>query len=377
MGLQPHNLLDILIGVGSLGLLIFLWHWAKGLAPKARSIARWTLITYAVWVCFGVLMSSVRFAWYFPNLVVVLVRGLHLLFALFLFYGFIVLGGLRRAKQFHPERRKMLNATAAVALAAPVAVCALAFIKRDELIFREVSIPIKGLPKALHGLRVVQLSDIHLSPLVSEDLLARAVDMANGTRAHIAVVTGDLVTRIGDPLDLCLKHLARLRSDAGTFGCMGNHEIYAEAESYTAEVGRQLGIQFLRSASQLLQFDGGAINLTGVDYQRKGKPYLRSAEHLVVPGATNVLLSHSPDVFKVAAKQGWDLTIAGHTHGGQINMEIIHPSLNVVRFSTPFVYGTYEIDGRALYVTRGVGTIGLPGRLNAPPEVALIHLCAT
>ncbi|MEO7654029.1 MAG: metallophosphoesterase, partial [Bryobacteraceae bacterium] len=81
-----------------------------------------------------------------------------------------------------------------------------------------------------------------------------------------------------------------------------------------------------------------------------------------------------PDVFGVAARQGFDLTIAGHTHGGQVTVEILHQTLNVARFITPYVYGQYRLGSAALYVSRGIGTIGLPVRIGAPPEISLLRL---
>jgi predicted MPP superfamily phosphohydrolase len=120
------------------------------------------------------------------------------------------------------------------------------------------------------------------------------------------------------------------------------------------------------------------MNLAGVDYQRFHKPYLRGAETLTVPGAFNVLLSHNPDVFPVAADKGFPLTIAGHTHGGQVRVEILRQDLNVARFFTPYVDGLYRRkDGSSIFVSRGIGTIALPARLGAPPEVALLKLCRT
>jgi len=117
------------------------------------------------------------------------------------------------------------------------------------------------------------------------------------------------------------------------------------------------------------------MNIAGVDYQPMKKPYLRGAGQMVEPGVFNMLLSHNPDVFPVAARQGWDLTVAGHTHGGQVRVEILHEDMNVARFFTPFVDGLYQQDGRSVWVSRGIGTIGLPVRLGAPPEVALLRLC--
>jgi predicted MPP superfamily phosphohydrolase len=242
---------------------------------------------------------------------------------------------------------------------------------------REVTIAIPNLHPDLVGLRMVQVSDIHLSPFVSERLLARAIDMANETKAHIALITGDLISRRGDPLDVCFNHLKRLKADLPPLGCLGNHEIYANSETYTTEEGKRLGIAFLRHENRVLRFGNARINFAGVDYQRKAKSYLEGTEELLVPDALNVMLSHNPDVFPVAAKKGFGLTIAGHTHGGQVNFEILHQGINVARFFTPYVDGLYTEGQSSIFVTRGIGTVGLPARLGAPPEIALIRLCAT
>jgi predicted MPP superfamily phosphohydrolase len=160
-------------------------------------------------------------------------------------------------------------------------------------------------------------------------------------------------------------------------GCLGNHEVYAESEDYTTLEGERIGIEFLRHQARSLRFGGAKISFAGVDYQKRGKPYLVGAEELVEPGSFNVLLSHNPDVFPVAAKKGFDLTISGHTHGGQVNFEILHKNVNIARFLTPYVYGLYQEGNSSVFVTRGIGTVGVPARFGAPPEVALIRLCAT
>jgi predicted MPP superfamily phosphohydrolase len=287
-----------------------------------------------------------------------------------------VIAVLRKTPAPHPGRRRFLTTAATAAVTAPAALAGFAVVRRNDLVFREVDVRLPSIPPDLDGLRLVQLSDIHLSPFVSESLLARAIGMANEARADLAFVTGDLITMGGDPLDTCLKHLADLRCEIAAFGCMGNHEIYARSQDYTEKAGERIGIKFLRQQSVRLQFGDTPVVITGVDYQRRNEQYLRGMERLVVPGAFNVLLSHNPDVFPVAAEKKFDLTLAGHTHGGQVNFEMIHPSLNVAKFTTPYTYGLYENNGRSIYVTRGIGTIGVPARLGAPPEVALIRLCA-
>lgn len=276
---------------------------------------------------------------------------------------------------FNPSRRRMLNTTGTALLAAPFAIVGYgALIERLDFHVREVEIPVPNLPHDLDGLRLLHLSDIHLSAFLSEKDLARVIDTANELRPHLALVTGDLITAAGDPLQACLRQVSRLRADAGILACMGNHEAYARAENFTEREGARLGIPFLRGRAQPLRFGGAVLNVAGVDYQRSGRPYLPEAERLVLPGAYNVLLSHNPDVFPVSAAQGYDLTLAGHTHGGQVNVEILHQQLNAARFFTSFVYGLYRRGNAAEYVTRGIGTIGIPARIGAPPEIALLRL---
>jgi uncharacterized protein len=276
------------------------------------------------------------------------------------------------------RRRAFLQTAVAAGLCVvPGTATAFGIIRRNRFRLSDVKIPIVGLAKDLDGLRLVQITDIHLSPFLSEQEFARAVDMANETRAHLALVTGDLISRRGDPLDACLRQLARLRAEAGVLGCVGNHEIYTGTSDYVTTEGARIGIDFLRGSSRAFQFGDASINFAGVDYQRFGRPYLRGAERLIVPGTTNILLSHNPDVFPVAASQGYDLTISGHTHGGQVDFEILHQHMNVARVYTPYVAGLYQRGNAIAYVSTGLGTIGVPVRIGAPAEVSLLRLCAT
>ena len=278
------------------------------------------------------------------------------------------------------ERRGVIRTLGAALYAAPVAALGYAVvIQRRDIKMREHDIPIAGLPMDLDGLRLVQITDIHMSAFFNRQELDYAIAMANETRAHVALVTGDLITSGRDPLDSCLEGLKALRADAGVLGCMGNHEIYAYAEDYVEQAGLRQGIRFLRHANATLPFGAARLNFAGVDYQRLSRPYLVGTEKLIVPGAFNIMLSHNPDVFDVAARQGYDLTISGHTHGGQVRVEILGADFNAARFYTPYVDGLYRKDrtgkdNSAIFVSRGLGTIGIPARLGAPPEVTLLRL---
>jgi uncharacterized protein len=280
-------------------------------------------------------------------------------------------------KPADPARRRALHTATNLALGAPFAAVAYGtFVERTNFRVKEVDMPIANLPAGLDGLRIVQLSDIHMGAFLNERDLSKVVDAAGEHRAHLAVITGDLITMRGDPLDACIRQLARVKADAGVFGCMGNHERYALAENYCEAAAARVGIRFLRKDSQILSFGGSALNLAGVDHQSHhgGRQYLVGAEALKSADAFNLLLSHNPDVLPVAADQGWDFMLSGHTHGGQINVEILDQSITPARFLTPYIYGTYRAQHTAAYVTRGIGSIGLPTRIGAPPEITVIRL---
>jgi len=102
--------------------------------------------------------------------------------------------------------------------------------------------------------------------------------------------------------------------------------------------------------------------------------YLEGLERLVMPDTVNILLSHNPNVFDRAAELGIDLSLAGHTHGGQVTLEFVHPKLSPSRLMTPYVQGWFGKPGGQLYVNRGLGTILVPMRLGSPPEITVFEL---
>lgn len=377
MHFLANHLPDVVAAfLGMVGLAFVVWRLSfKPWVARPVLAVGWGLLAT------GLLLRSARVVSVVPVIAADWLRSLSF-FALMLGCGGALAVALWRwipgPKPHHsPERRNFLLATRTAILASPVVATGYGvFVQRDSFRLREIKVPVRGLAPELEGLRLVQLSDIHLSPFLSERELARTVDMANETNPHLALVTGDLITGPRDPLDACIRQVARLRAKGGVFGCMGNHEAYAQVEEYTEEQARRRGIRFLRDESEALSFQGKPLNLVGVDYQRMHSEYLPGAERHIRPGMPNILLSHNPDVFPVAARQGFDLTIAGHTHGGQITLEILNQNVSFARFFTPYVYGLYQEGDKSAFVTRGIGTVGVPARLGAPPEVALIRLCA-
>jgi len=283
----------------------------------------------------------------------------------------------RMPQKFQSERRAFLTASTTALCAAPAIALGAGVIFRKDFHINEIDISIPNLPKDLEGLRLLQLSDIHIGEFFSEQDVARVVDASNGLRADLVFITGDLITTKWDPLDRCLLQLARLRSASGLWGCLGNHELYSKVQNYTTAKARELGIRFLRREAVPLRFGNARINLVGVDYPKHRERYLAGVEQLVSSDSFNLLLSHTPEVFPVAAKQGFDLTLSGHTHGGQINLELFGKNFNLVDLDTPYTRGLYNLGSSRIYVNSGLGTIGVPIRLGAPPEISVIRLCNT
>lgn len=281
-----------------------------------------------------------------------------------------------------PERRAFVKVMGGAVVGAPAILAGHGFVSgRREFRLEEVDIPVRGVDAAtardLNGLRILHISDSHYSPFFTRPDLERVVAMANETRPHLAVFTGDFITEAHNPLEECIRLLAKIKADAPLLACNGNHEIFGGCEDLAQELGALHGIQVLRQQNTVLRFGNARMNVAGVDYQQYRKPYLVGAEQHLEQGAFNVLLSHNPDVFPVAAGKGYHLTLAGHTHGGQVTVEILNQYANVARFFTPYVSGKYTRNGASLYVTRGIGTVGIPARIGAPPEITLIRLCAS
>jgi len=300
---------------------------------------------------------------------------------------------------FSPSRRTFFQYAAVLAGGFPFLAATYGFAAgRLRYTIERVDVPVANLPPELDGLRIAQLSDIHIGDYMPPREIARAVDMANDLQPDISFVTGDFVSSEGDPLDACITELSRLRAPLGVWGCNGNHEIYAGVEDEAERVFREKGMRLLRASSAVVEHNGGRFNLLGVDYQRdhmvsgehtRPELMLREIEPLIRRDMPNILLSHNPNSFHRAAELGIELSLAGHTHGGQVKFEIVDHSVSPARLISPFVAGLYllpmsnghagaasgcGVQKAALYVNRGLGTFGFPVRIGVPPEITLLTL---
>jgi len=305
------------------------------------------------------------------------------------FFGFllaILLSPVRLAGRLaisSPERRAFLGRAVSMASAAPFVGAGYGLLYgRLNLETTAPRIHLPRLPPALRGFRIAQLSDIHIGPFMPEEEIRRYVKIANELKPDLIVLTGDYVIFDPGTAPAVVRALSGLRAPYGIYGCLGNHDGWARSDVILTALFPQIGVRILRQQAVPIAVPGGSFNLIGVDFQTC-RPFGRSpvvgqflegVDRLMVPDQVNILLSHNPDTFDRAAELGIDLSLAGHTHGGQAALEFISPEIAPSRLVTPYVAGRFEKPGGQLYVNRGIGTIGVPIRIGAPPEISVFEL---
>jgi predicted MPP superfamily phosphohydrolase len=236
----------------------------------------------------------------------------------------------------------------------------------------ELNVQLPNLPRALSGLTLLQLSDIHIGELLQEKYMVELIERCNALRPDAVVITGDLVDGTVPRLSRYVAPLQRLRSRYGTFFITGNHDYYSGADEW-CEALSGLGLTVLRNRRVVLGDSGASLDLAGVDdwgARRGGRGYdLEEALAGRDPSRALVLLSHQPANVEQAVARGVGLQLSGHTHGGQI-----FPLTAMVGLAWPYPRGRYTLGASTLYVHRGTGFVGPPMRVGSPPELALITL---
>jgi predicted MPP superfamily phosphohydrolase len=270
-------------------------------------------------------------------------------------------------------RRKFFKGLTAASLVgvSGVAACASMFEPFNYEV-TETDVLIRGLPAAFEGFRIAQLTDLHHSRIVPIEEVRRVVALANEAGADLIALTGDYTTSRRRYIEPCAEALGELKAAEGVWAVLGNHDHYTDAELTTRALeGR--GINVLSNANTLLRRGSDELRLAGVDDWGWGKADWGRALDEVELARPTLLLSHEPAVLDMPQTRGLSLILSGHTHGGQISLPFVGAP---ARFIEEFRYlrGLYEREGTQLYVSRGTGMIGLPLRIGARPEVAVLRL---
>lgn len=292
-----------------------------------------------------------------------------------------------------PMRRRILHGGA-------IGITGIAFVSttagvllRDEFETNNVEMLIPDLPPEFNGFRIAFISDIHSGIFLDKETMMKYAAVVNALKADCIVLPGDFINSMDSEIYPFAEAFSALHAPHGVFGVTGNHDHFANAELVCRE-SEQAGIKMLRNEHVMLERNGARIALLGIDdpyvgrneplrYVQTGKSESIEAMLKGVPdGTKKILLCHRPYPFEEFAQIGMDVMLSGHTHGGQIVLgEFGGLSLSFASLASKYVHGRYVAAGNAtgnprsqMYVSRGIGTVGLPLRINCPPEVTTIVL---
>ena len=268
------------------------------------------------------------------------------------------------------------SAQAAAIAAAVVTAWGFANARRTARVVR-IDVPVAGLPRALDGFTIAQISDVHVGPTIKRPYVEAIVDAVNRLDVDLVAITGDLVDGRVSELAADVAPLARLSSREGSFFVTGNHEYYSGVLPWVREL-RRLGLAVLLNEHAVVRRGDAALVVAGVTDFNAG--HVDSA-HVSDPAAAlagsprdadvRVLLAHQPRSADAAEAAGFDLQLSGHTHGGQF-----WPWNFFVRLQQPFTAGLHRWRAMWVYTSRGTGYWGPPKRFGAPSEIAVLRLVA-
>ncbi len=274
-----------------------------------------------------------------------------------------------------PNRRLFFKVagTTTIGMIAATPVAASFATARDYQI-RRIPLFFPNLPSELDGFTLAQISDLHSGIYMSRSDMQNIFEITNGLDPQLTVITGDLVDTNDSEIPPLHEALKMLKADRGVVAVLGNHDHFATGDRVAAAV-RESGVRVLRNAHEVLQVDGARLSLVGVDdpSPRRNFANIPAAMDGLDPESFKVMLVHQPRLWPEAKSVGIDLTLVGHTHGGQIGIEMLGMQLYPVRWAYDHPMGHYIEDGKQLYVNVGVGMVGAPIRL-VRPEIALFEL---
>lgn len=298
-----------------------------------------------------------------------------------------------KPETYYPERRKFVSL---IALATAGVFSALVI---DGIIFgkyrhrvRRVKVKIPNLPESFKGYKIVQISDVHAGSFFHPEKLRSAIDLIKAQNANMVLFTGDLVNNYAQEFEPFIKMFAEIQPPDGKFSVLGNHDYgdYGKWNSMAekaqnipmlTEFQRQAGFDLLRNEHRVIERNGERLYLLGVENWGV-KPFpqygdLTKAAAGIPVDAPKILMSHDPSHFDAIVKKhpaNIHLTLSGHTHGMQFGVDLKNVRWSPVQYRYKKWADLYESEGKLLYVNRGFGVIGFPGRVGIAPEITLFEL---
>ncbi|MGV2449572.1 UNVERIFIED_CONTAM: metallophosphoesterase [Ralstonia mannitolilytica] len=307
--------------------------------------------------------------------------------------GGYLIGFAKPSENFFPERRKFLSL---VGLGMSGVLSAL-FI--DGITFgkyrhkvRRVRVNFANLPKSFKGYKIIQISDVHSGSFSDPGKLEHAIELINEQKPDLVLFTGDMVNNVADEFKPFIPLFSKIQAKDGKFAVLGNHDYgdYVSWESPAAkkenldtliDYEKQAGFDMLRNEHRVIEKNGEKLYILGVEnwglkpFPQFGK--IDDALKGVPESANKILMSHDPTHFDYVVKKhpaNIHLTLSGHTHGMQFGLDLKNVKWSPVQYKYPKWADLYESEGKLLYVNRGFGVLGYPGRVGVLPEITLFEL---
>ncbi len=297
------------------------------------------------------------------------------------------------ASAFFSSRRKFVSQAALIVSAIPFTGI-LYGVFRGKYNYRvhRVTLYLKGLPEAFRGFTITQLSDIHAGSLDNREEVERGIALANAQQSDLMVFTGDLVNNRAEEMEEWIEVFAALKAPFGKYSILGNHD-YGDYSKWTDEAAKannlnevkhiheRIGFRLLQNESLTIEKEGQKLRLAGVEnwgtrgFAQYGD--LHKAMAQVEPDSFTILLSHDPSHWEAQIldyPQPIGLTLSGHTHGMQFGIEVPGFKWSPSKYIYPQWAGLYSRGEKHIYVNRGFGYLGFPGRVGILPEITVLTL---
>lgn len=306
--------------------------------------------------------------------------------------GYLV-GLTKPTENFFPERRKFLSLMGLGfgGVLSALFIDGITFGKYRHKV-RRVKVKFANLPKSFKGYKIIQISDVHSGSFSDPSKLQHAIDLINEQNPDLVLFTGDMVNNVADEFKPFIPLFSKIKAKDGKFAVLGNHD-YGDYVKWNSkdeqnknletliDYQRQAGFDLLRNENRIIEKNGENIYILGVENWGL-KPFpqygdIDKALENIPQNATKILMSHDPTHFDYVVKKhpiDVHLTLSGHTHGMQFGLDLKNIKWSPVQYRYPKWADLYESEGKLLYVNRGFGVLGYPGRVGVLPEITLFEL---
>ncbi|ASW74121.1 phosphoesterase [Chryseobacterium piperi] len=307
--------------------------------------------------------------------------------------GTYLLGFKNPSENFFPERRKFLSlmGLGLGGVLSALFIDGITFGKYRHKV-RKVKVKLNNLPNSFKGYKIVQISDVHSGSFSDPSKLEHAIKLINEQNPDLVLFTGDMVNNVSDEFKPFIPLFSKIKAKDGKFAVLGNHD-YGDYVTWTSldakkknldtliEYERQAGFDMLRNEHRVIEKNGEKLYILGVENWGL-KPFpqfgdIDKALEGLPESAAKILMSHDPTHFDYVVKQhpgNVQLTLSGHTHGMQFGLDLKNIKWSPVQYRYPKWADIYESEGKFLYVNRGFGVLGYPGRVGVLPEITLFEL---